>query len=175
MLEILQGATPHDRHQWTLTTRLVAEGYGVKPETIRSHKLDHSDELLLDHHFLIDGRQTHWTKAGVIRLGMFIKSEEAIAFRDAAEKHLCQSVVKPSLVSSVGNSNASPLSTVGISNASPTLIDELIDDLADDILAAEIRQRLDQRLEEKRNQRRSLVNAVEKLQLPIPQKWSLSA
>lgn len=174
MLEILQGATPHDRHQWTLTTRLVAEGYGVKPETIRSHKLDHADELLQDHHFLIDGRQTHWTKAGVIRLGMFVKSQEAIAFRDAAENYLCNAAAKPSL-STVGNTNASPTLPDSSALEKPTLLDAIVEDLADDILASEIRQRLDKRLIEKRAERQALVNAVEKLHLPIPLKWSHSA
>ncbi len=165
MLDILKGANPHDRHDWTLTTRLVAEGYGVKPESIRSHKSNHSDELLQDHHYIIDGVTVHWTKAGVIRLGMFIKSEEAIVFRNAAESYLCNAAAaKPVLSGGVENINASS-----------TLLDAIVEDLADDILAAEIRQRLDQRLQEKRSERRSLVNAVEKLRLSIPQKWSHSA
>jgi hypothetical protein len=174
MLEILKGASPHDRHQWTLTTRLVAEGYGVKPETIRTHKSNHSDELLLDHHYLIDGNVTHWTRAGVVRLGMFIRSEEAIAFRNAAEQYLCNAA-KPSLAVGVGNTNASPTLLDASALEIPTLIDAIVEDLADDILASEIRQRLDKRLIEKRAERNSLVNAVEKLQLPIPRKWSQSA
>lgn len=165
-LDILNGAKPDSKHNWILSTRLVAEGYGVKPETIRSHKANHSDEIIQDHHYIIDGVQTFWTQVGVIRLGMFIKSENAIEFRNQAEKYLVQAL-KPSLVSHSGS--------VENFNRSSTLIDDLVEDLADDILASEIRTRLDRRLLEKRSERNSLMSAVEKLQMSIPQKWLASA
>lgn len=155
LIPVLNGALPHPEHNWILSTRLVAEGYGVKPETIRSHKANHADEILPEQHFVMDGSQTYWTQAGVIRLGMFIKSDQAIAFRNQAETYLVQAL-KP---------------TVEKFNTPSTLLDALVDDLADDILAQEIRDRLDQRLATKRQERAALVSAVGKLGLPIPQKW----
>lgn len=166
-LEILNGAKPHLLHNWLLSTRLVAEGYGVKPETVRGHKANHSDEIISDRHYITEGQQTLWTQAGVIRLGMFIKSEQAIEFRNAAETHLTTAInaAKPSLLSvTVQNSNAPAY------RSSPEM-DSLIDDLADDILANEFKSRLDVRVQEKRSDRLALESIMEKLQLPIPKNW----
>lgn len=88
LIPLLDTATLDSEHQWTLCTRSVAEGYGVKPETIRSHKLNHADELVENHHWFTAKGSTWWSRAGVIRLGMFIHSDRAIAFRDAAEAYL---------------------------------------------------------------------------------------
>ena len=165
-LQILEGAKSHPHHNWILSTKLVAEGYGVRPTTIRSHKANHSDELHQDHHYITDGVETFWTQAGVIRLGMFITSDKAIEFRNQAEHYLVQAA-KPSLISHSGS--------VENFNTPSTLLDDLVEDLADDILAREIRTRLDRRLSEKRSERHSLVSAVEKLQMSIPQKWLASA
>lgn len=84
-----------------MDTRTVALGYGVSLSTIRSNKYNHRDELHEGVHFVygnavqnLDGNKNAvamrpnallWTKAGVIRLGFFIKSERAKAFRDWAE------------------------------------------------------------------------------------------
>lgn len=161
MLQILENATPDHDHVWLLPTRLVAEGYGVSPESIRSHKADHDDEILKDQHFLTKGKNTLWTKAGVIRLGMFIRSEQAIAFRDAAEKHLL-AAAKPSFVSTVGNPNASQL-------------DLLVDAIADEVLADELRSRVNLRVEELRNDRTRLEAALGKLGMPVPRNWLTAA
>ncbi len=85
--------TPDPVHEYTMTTALVAAGFGVSPKTIRNHKANHSRELVEGKHFF--GAQnmgsgnlmesTHWTKRGIIRLGFFIKSERAERFRDMAE------------------------------------------------------------------------------------------
>ena len=79
-----------------MNSNMVALGYGISPKTVRSHKMIHKDELLENVHFIsrvektssrsnLQKTQILWTKAGVIRLGFFIKSERAKAFRDWAE------------------------------------------------------------------------------------------
>lgn len=78
-----------------MDTETVAKGYGVSAGTIRSHKLIHQDEIVENTHFIssveninagnLKKKQVFWTKAGVIRLGFFIKSERAKLFRDWAE------------------------------------------------------------------------------------------
>lgn len=81
-----------------MDTETVAKGYGVSPDTINSHKYNHRDELLMHSHYMpasalyilksdsqIPHNKVFWTKAGVVRLGFFIKSERAKLFRDWAE------------------------------------------------------------------------------------------
>lgn len=88
-------------HEFLMPTKDVAIGYGVSEGTIRSHKSNWSDEIIENTHFLpaveiFDGSQKRtvimWTKAGVIRLGMYIKSERAKMFRDWVEKIVLQTV-----------------------------------------------------------------------------------
>jgi len=89
---------PNQEHQFIMTTRQVAEGYGVTDRNIRMHITEHSDELLEGKHFVKGGsisstlqgtnhqpHQTFWTKRGIVRLGFFIKSDRARRFRDWAE------------------------------------------------------------------------------------------
>lgn len=88
---------PNSLHEFLLPTKDVAAGYGVSPGTIRKHSFDHSNEFIEGVHYLSgvtisnsayrgSHRATMWTKAGVIRLGFFIKSERAKLFRDWAEQ-----------------------------------------------------------------------------------------
>lgn len=89
-LEVQKDAT----HEWLLDTEAVAQGYGVNDKAIYAHKKRHKNELIEHKHYLIlqtveSGQRRNiifWTKLGVIRLGMFIKSERAIQFRDWAEQ-----------------------------------------------------------------------------------------
>jgi hypothetical protein len=75
-------------------------GYGVAKNTISSTKTYHKDEFEEGKHFVkavgnsdtlvretknVQPHQIYWTKAGVIRLGFFIKSERAKMFRDWVE------------------------------------------------------------------------------------------
>lgn len=80
-----------------MTTKDVAAGYGVSEYCIRQHKADHANELTDGQHYLSGVSIPHaasrgsskgimWTKAGIIRLGFFIKSERAKLFRDWAEQ-----------------------------------------------------------------------------------------
>lgn len=97
---------PDDKFEFLMTTNEVAKGFGVAGNTVRTHKLEHKDELIEGKHFivLINGKtpsvgktnagcksnsyefkQILWTKRGIVRLGFFIKSERAKMFRDWAE------------------------------------------------------------------------------------------
>ena len=92
---------PNVRHEYLMTTKEVANGYGVSDYNIRVHKLQHSDELIEGKHFVMAVSITNgelpsalktahnailWTKRGIVRLGFFIKSERAKMFRDWAEE-----------------------------------------------------------------------------------------
>lgn len=101
-----------EAHEYLVTTKEVARGYGVGTSVILKHRQRHADELVDGKHFILangadnlsapstgvripDARQAGlkqgndtvilWTKRGVIRLGFFIRSERAKRFRDAAE------------------------------------------------------------------------------------------
>ncbi len=86
---------PDDKFEFLMTTNEVAKGFGVAGGTIRSHKLEHTKELIEGKHFITGvgktnafGKQPvaiYWTKRGIVRLGFFIKSERAMMFRDWAE------------------------------------------------------------------------------------------
>ncbi len=88
----------HDDYEWIMSTQQVADGYGVADNSIRMHKSRQSDELIEGKHFIhvtnSDGgsQTTFWTKKGVIRLGFFIKSENAKKFRDWAEDLILQKI-----------------------------------------------------------------------------------
>ncbi len=89
------GIMPNAEHEFLMSTKEVAFGYGVSDKTIRKHKVEHFDELTEGKHFVSaatfsSGRNfkhntTLWTKRGIVRLGFFIKSERAKQFRDWAE------------------------------------------------------------------------------------------
>ena len=84
---VLTQAQPDATHDWLMPSKLVAEGYDCSPNTIRGHKKEYASELLENQHWLKDENgHTQWTKRGVIRLGMFVRTERASLFRDAAEQ-----------------------------------------------------------------------------------------
>ena len=84
---------PDEEHEWLIETALVAVGYGINENSLRSTKSRNEGELLEGKHWRVlqiatpSGTQTKvfWTKKGVVRLGFFIKSERAKFFRDWAE------------------------------------------------------------------------------------------
>lgn len=101
-LQVMNGLTvqiiPNNNFEFMMDTETVANGYGVSRNTIATHKTNHQDELIEGKHFLPASavgisdsdpktpyNKIFWTKAGVIRLGFFIKSERAKRFRDWAE------------------------------------------------------------------------------------------
>ncbi len=102
---VMEGLTvkvmPYERHEFLMTTKQVARGYGVSEYNVRQHKLTHPAELIEGKHFVTavsipNGdlpsalKTAHnavlWTKRGIVRLGFFIKSERARMFRDWAEE-----------------------------------------------------------------------------------------
>ena len=102
MLQVTDGLSvavlPDTSHEFFMSTREVAKGYGLTPNTLRSHVSLNKDELIEGKHFykaveifntLPKGAQPHqtfWTKRGIVRLGFFIKTERAKQFRDWAEE-----------------------------------------------------------------------------------------
>jgi hypothetical protein len=90
--------TPSAAHQFIMTTEDVARGYGVSTDTIRQHKSRNGDEFIENVHFVrgatfcstlaknAQPNQIFWTKQGIIRLGFFVKSQQAKLFRNWAER-----------------------------------------------------------------------------------------
>lgn len=82
--------------EFIMPTKDVALGYGISGGTIRKHQERYNDDFTEGKHFVkgatishtlknVQPHQVFWTKAGIIRLGFFIKSERAKLFRDWAE------------------------------------------------------------------------------------------
>lgn len=82
-------------YEFLMPTKDVAVGFGVSEYNIRQHKSTNPDEFIEGKHFAkgvsishtLQNAQPHaiyWTKAGILKLGMFIKSERAKVFRDWA-------------------------------------------------------------------------------------------
>ncbi len=94
---------PNVSHEFLMTTKEVANGYGTSPYTILKNKLRLESELIEGKHFITavsirnnawtncpsDFKLPHnailWTKRGIIRLGFAMRSERAKLFRDWAE------------------------------------------------------------------------------------------
>lgn len=87
---------PDVEHEWLLSTKDVADGYGLSESGLRSVKSEHSDELEEGKHWVLSESRTKlggrpsvmWTKRGVVRLGFFIKTPMAKEFRDWAEDYI---------------------------------------------------------------------------------------
>lgn len=83
----------------TFSTEYVAERYSVSTTAIREHKRLHADEIVQDIHFVIEINKFRkpvikWTLRGIIKLGMFIRSEKAKGFRLWAEQELEKTILK---------------------------------------------------------------------------------
>jgi prophage antirepressor-like protein len=93
----------HPQHEFLLTNKEVALGYGITANSINKHKAEHADELIEGKHWLRLEVQTrggkqkiiHWTKKGIVRLGFFIKSKKAKEFRDWAEDYIVKEQITP--------------------------------------------------------------------------------
>ena len=101
--ELAVTVMPNSLYEFIMPTEDVAAGYGVSTICIRQHKKANADELIEGTHFLssvrktnarsnsisysdnLQSKQVFWTKAGIIRLGFFIKSNKAKQFRNWAE------------------------------------------------------------------------------------------
>ena len=65
-----------------MSTKDVAEGYGLSESGLRNTKQRNDEELEEGKHYIVKPSQkgtpsTMWTKRGVVRLGFFIKSPMA--------------------------------------------------------------------------------------------------
>lgn len=108
---VMEGVTvnvvPDERFEFLLSTRDVAAGYGVTRYAIRQVQCRYNEEFIRGKHFVTgcdilshlhakgvstsntsikQPNKIYWTKAGIIRLGFFIKSARAKLFRDWAEE-----------------------------------------------------------------------------------------
>lgn len=100
--ELAVTVIPNPLYEFLMPTEDVAAGYGVTAICIRHHKARNEDEFKEGEHFLTASdpkrnagcksincppiKKVYWTKAGIIRLGFFIKSAKAKQFRNWAEK-----------------------------------------------------------------------------------------
>ena len=93
--EVVVEVQPHVEHEWLLSSKDVAEGYGLSPEAVRSAKSRHSDEFEEGKHYITVAncnaenlKVLMWTKKGVIRLGFLIKTPLAKQFRRWASNYI---------------------------------------------------------------------------------------
>ena len=97
---VMEGLTvnvlPSERYEFLMTTRDIASGYATSKYSIFKSLDRHSNDFIEGRHFvrgvtllstprICQPNAILWTKAGVVRLGFFIKSERAKLFRDWAE------------------------------------------------------------------------------------------
>jgi phage antirepressor YoqD-like protein len=100
--ELTVEVVPNVEHDWLLSTKDVAEGYGLSSAGIRKTKERYSDELEEGKHWVVTDshtlggvqKTTMWTKRGVVRLGFFIKTPMAKEFRDWAEDYIIEGGAK---------------------------------------------------------------------------------
>ena len=104
-ITVTEGVTvnvlPNKEHEYLMSTKEVAHGYGTTDYSIRKAFLRNSSELKEGKHFIkgvdilsnpskkgvqVQPHQIFWTKRGVVRIGFFITSERAKLFRDVAEE-----------------------------------------------------------------------------------------
>lgn len=83
----------------TFTSEYVAQRYGVSVSNIKEHKRKHADEIVDGIHFVTEQNkfgvnEIKWTLRGIIKLGMFIHSNESKAFRIWAEQELEKIILK---------------------------------------------------------------------------------
>ena len=91
--EIIVQVQPHEEHEWLLSSKDVAEGYGLSASGLRMTKKRYFDELDEGTHWVLSQNGTklggrpsvYWTKEGVVMLGFFIKTPTAKEFRRLAQ------------------------------------------------------------------------------------------
>lgn len=89
-------------YEWVLSVALTAQGYNVSTDNIYYHLKHNNDDFIEGRHFFripedySASRKAviYFTKRGVIRLGFFIKSEQARLFRDWAEDLILNELIK---------------------------------------------------------------------------------
>ncbi|MBV5327212.1 MAG: hypothetical protein JZU65_06160 [Chlorobium sp.] len=111
-LSVTEGLTvtilPDSTHEFLMTTKEAANGYGTSKYSIQKAFLRNGDELVEGKHYTTartycprDSKLPHnavlWTKRGIVRLGFYIKSERSKIFRDWAEDLVIQKIEQPML------------------------------------------------------------------------------
>jgi hypothetical protein len=111
-LTVTEGLTvtllPDSAHEFLMTTKEAAKGYGTSKYSIQKAFLRNGDELVEGKHYTTartycprDTKLPHnavlWTKRGIVRLGFYIKSERSKLFRDWAEDLVIQRTEHPTL------------------------------------------------------------------------------
>lgn len=95
--EVTVKIIPDENHEFLMSMKEVAIGYGTSEYSIRQAKSRNSSELIHGKHFVsavtichgepkAPHNKIYWTKRGIVRLGFFIKSRQARLFRDWAEE-----------------------------------------------------------------------------------------
>jgi hypothetical protein len=104
-MTVCEGVTvnvlPNEQHEYLMTTKEVASGYGTSTYAVQQALHRNGSELIEGKHFVTAlticqsdlpkqlrcaHNATMWTKRGIVRLGFFIKSERSKLFRDWAEE-----------------------------------------------------------------------------------------
>ena len=105
--ELVVEVQPNVEHEWLLSSKDVAEGYGLSASGLRMTKKRYSDELIDGTHFItvtnsdanpragIPHSETYWTKEGVVMLGFFIKTPTAKEFRRWASNFIVEKSKEP--------------------------------------------------------------------------------
>lgn len=101
--EVVVEVQPHEEYEWLLSSKDVAEGYGLSASGLRSTKSTYKDELEEGTHWVVrdtdtlGGKQktTYWTKEGVVMLGFFIKTPTAKEFRRWASNFIVEKSKEP--------------------------------------------------------------------------------
>lgn len=109
-LQVTDGLTvaviQNQTYEFLMLSKDVGLGYGVSAGNIRNQMFRNQDDFLEGRHFVKGVSLTNtlpntqpnavfWTKAGIVRLGFFIKSERAKLFRDWAENVILQAITPP--------------------------------------------------------------------------------
>jgi len=78
------------KHEWLMSTNDVISGYGVDNDSFEITTNANSDHLHEDKHYLYRNFGTkikkYWSKKGVVKLGYFIQSDQAMAFVETIEE-----------------------------------------------------------------------------------------
>lgn len=106
-LQVTDGLTvaviQNQTYEFLMLSKDVGLGYGVSAGNIRNQMFRNQEDFIEDKHFIkgvrlsntlpnVQPNAIYWTKAGVVRLGFFIKSERAKLFRDWAENVILQAI-----------------------------------------------------------------------------------
>lgn len=151
-MTVTEGVTvnilPDGRHEFLMTTREVAVGYGVCRDALRKVALRYAAELEEGKHYLAGvtlphrlfggtgtncpsaspgaSKGTLWTKRGIVRLGFFIRSERARLFRDWAEDLVLATLEGPAVPAPAAKSAGRPRR---INRLTPARVIDLLSDV----------------------------------------------